>query len=111
MQSMPMMSSAMSAFDPSLVRYISVNLQESSDQIRSVIERQQWQTTLAADAVALDIDGVAAQRYETSVIPQTVVIGPDGKVQGLYIGGGSGVVEQVSADVRTLLEAGEASQP
>ncbi|MEQ8835545.1 MAG: hypothetical protein RID07_01930, partial [Lacipirellulaceae bacterium] len=53
--------------------------------------------------VALDRDGIAAQRYQVSGIPQTVVIDREGKVARVFIGAGPkfeeqlrGILEEVS---------------
>ncbi len=66
MQTMPLLTEAMAEFDPSQVRLVSVNLEESAQQIEEVLERQQIRTT-----VALDIDGVAAQRVSGQRDPTT----------------------------------------
>ena len=98
MQTMPLVEEALRAFDSAKVRLVSVNLEEPADHIRSVLERHEFNLT-----VALDIDGVAAQRYQARAIPQLVIVGADGKVQRLYVGGGSGVVEQMKAAIVELL--------
>lgn len=98
MQTMPLLEKAIENFDPKAVSLISVNLQESAQQIRPVLERYNLGVT-----VALDTDGVAAARYEAKAIPQLVIVGKDGVVKQLLVGGGSKVVEQMSATVADLL--------
>jgi hypothetical protein len=59
-------------------------------------------------AVALDVDGVAADRYAATSIPQTVIIDRDGNVARLFVGADPDFAEQL----RTALQAvvgGEAS--
>ncbi len=90
----------MGEFDPEKVRLVSVNLEEPADHVRGVLDRHGLNLT-----VALDIDGVTAQRYQAKAIPQLVIVGPDGKVERLYVGGGSRVVEQMKAAIAELLES------
>ena len=98
MQTMPLVERAMEQFNPDDVQLISVNLQESVQQIRPVLERYNLNVT-----VALDTDGVAAARYEAKSIPQLVIVGKDGIVKELYVGGGTKVVEQMSAAITELV--------
>lgn len=95
---MPLVERAMEQFNPDEVQLISVNLQESVQQIRPVLERYNLNVT-----VALDTDGVAAARYEAKSIPQLVIVGKDGIVKELYVGGGTKVVEQMSAAITELV--------
>lgn len=100
MQTMPLVEEAMQQFDPDAVKLISVNLQESAQQIQPVLERYDLNVT-----VAMDTDGVAAARYEAKAIPQLVIIGGDGIVKQLYVGGGSRVVEQMTSTIKDLVNA------
>lgn len=99
MQTMPLVEAAIEGYDPERVRLVSINLEEPAEQIRSVLERHDMNVN-----VALDQDGVAAQRYEARAIPQLVIVGPDGVVERLFVGGGSGVVEQMKAAIDELLQ-------
>lgn len=99
MQTMPLLVEAMKEFEEDQVRLISINLEEPADHIRSVLQRHELNLT-----VALDLDGVAAAEYQARAIPQLVIVGPDGKVQRLYVGGGGDVVEQMKAAITELLE-------
>jgi thiol-disulfide isomerase/thioredoxin len=98
MQTMPLVDEAIKEFDGEMVKLVSVNLQESAQQIQPVLERYNLKLT-----VALDTDGVAAARYEARAIPQLVIIGKEGVVRQLYVGGGSKVVDQMSAAIKEML--------
>ncbi len=102
MQTMPLVEEAMEKFSPDAVRLISINLQESAQQIKPVLERYNLNVT-----VALDTDGVAAARYEAKAIPQLVIVGEDGMVKQLFVGGGTKVVEQMTATIEDLLQGSE----
>ncbi len=99
MLTMPLVEEAMAEFDPEKVRLVSVNLEEQADHVRGVLDRHGLNLT-----VALDIDGVTAQRYQARAIPQLVIVGADGRVERLYVGGGSRVVEQMKQAITELLE-------
>jgi thiol-disulfide isomerase/thioredoxin len=100
MQTMPLVEEAIGEYDSEQVQLLSVNLEEPADHIRSVMERH----NLSAP-VALDVDGLAALRYQARAIPQLVIIDADGKIHRLYVGGGPAVVEQMKAAITELLEA------
>jgi thiol-disulfide isomerase/thioredoxin len=100
MQTMPLMEQAMQEFDPNEVRMVSVNLEEPAEEIEAVLERHKLGVT-----VALDIDGVAAARYEANAIPQLVIVDREGTVARLYVGGGRNVVEQLKLAINELLSS------
>lgn len=99
-QSMPEVERVVSEFADRGVELIAVNLEESPEQIRSMLERHKL-----AVRVALDIDGAVAAKYTATAIPQTVIINPEGTVYRLYVGGGP----QLATNLRTALETLTAS--
>ena len=97
-QAMPMIDRLADEFADRNVEVVAVNMQESPAKIARALERMKVSPT-----VALDRDGVAAQRYQVSGIPQTVVIDREGKVARVFIGAGPkfeeqlrGILEEVS---------------
>ena len=102
METMPLLEEAMREFDATQVRLISVNLEEPADHIKSVLERHKLNVT-----VALDMDGVAARRYEANAIPQLVVVDKDGNIARLYVGGGPNVVEELNTVLSEMLKQPE----
>lgn len=106
MQTMPLVERLLEEFDDSEVRLVSVNLEEQPDQIRGVLERHHLNVP-----VALDLDGVAARRYQANAIPQLVVVDREGKIARLYIGGGPQVVEELRASLVELLTAPSSPPP
>ncbi len=99
MQAMPQIDEAVAYFSPDDVMLVAVNLQETPEDIRSTLERLKLNPL-----VALDIDGVAASRYQADAIPQTVVIDRDGKIQRLFVGGGPKLKEQLQTAIADLIE-------
>jgi hypothetical protein len=55
--------------------------------------------------VVLDVDGVVAEKYQASAIPQTVIVDADGKIVRLYVGGGPDLGNQIKQAVQELLDA------
>ncbi|WP_390174041.1 TlpA family protein disulfide reductase [Rhodopirellula sallentina] len=98
LQAMPMIEGVVSDFEGDDVRLVAVNLQESSDTIRETLERLK----ISPDVV-LDIDGVAAARYQANAIPQTVVIDRAGVIRRLYVGGGPKLGEQLREAITDAL--------
>ena len=96
MQSMPAVEGVAGEFKDKGVRLVAVNLQEAPAAIKAVLQRQK----LSVD-VALDRDGGVADKYGATAIPQTVIIGRDGKVARLFVGGGP----ELAANLRAALEA------
>src|SRR5262249_17758575 len=89
-QAMPVLEETVADFKEQGVKLIAVNMQEDAKTIGRFLER-----TELHPAVALDADGVAAQKYAVSAIPQTVIIDAEGKVARLFIGGGPAYGDQV----------------
>lgn len=98
MQAMPVIEEAVAEFDPEQVRLVAVNLQESAEDIRNTLDR-----IGVSPKVVLDIDGVAAGRYQANAIPQTVVIDAEGTVTRVFVGGGSKLGEQLADAIRETL--------
>ncbi|MCM2371953.1 TlpA family protein disulfide reductase [Aporhodopirellula aestuarii] len=101
LQAMPLIEETVSEFDENDVRLVAVNLQETAEPIRDTLERLK-----IAPEVALDIDGVAAARYQADAIPQTVVIGRDGTITHVFVGGGPSLAGNLrEAITKTLADA------
>lgn len=98
LQAMPVIEETVAQFDENDVRLVAVNLQETVGPITETLERLK-----ISPEVALDIDGVAAARYQADAIPQTVVINRAGKITHVFIGGGPKLGEQLRAAIAATL--------
>ena len=98
-QAMPMVEKATSEFPEKDVILVAVNLQETSAQIKAMLERHK----LHIPRVALDKTGDIAEKYQAHAIPQTVIIGRDGNVSRLYVGGGSHLDDQLRDAIKATL--------
>jgi hypothetical protein len=102
MQSMPIIEETVSSFKRDDIVLIAINLQETAEPIRTALARLKLEPQ-----VALDIDGVAAARYQANAIPQTVVIDQAGVVSRLFVGGGAKLGPQLSEAIGQLVAAPE----
>jgi peroxiredoxin len=102
-QSMPEIERVIHEFDEKDVKLVSVNMQEDSKTISRFVERANIQPT-----IVLDTDGVAAERYSVSSIPQTVIIDAKGNVARVFIGANK-IGEQLRAALKELAQNGAAA--
>ncbi len=100
LQAMPQIDQAVAAFPTDQVQLVAVNLQESAEQIRATLKRLELEPN-----VVLDIDGVAAGRYQANAIPQTVVIDANGKITRLFVGGGAQLKSQLTSAIQQAIDA------
>ncbi len=88
------------------VRMVAVNLQEAPQRIETVVKRLGITAT-----VALDREGLIAEKYGASSIPHTVVVGPDGKVAKVFVGFSSSLEEQLRTTIEKLKSPGGVAKP
>ena len=93
-------------FDDQGVQLIAVNLEEPAKAITAMLERHKLQLT-----VAMDIDGVAAGKYQATAIPQTVIIDREGKVVRLFVGGGPKLADQLRDALQSVLSGSDVAKP
>ena len=98
---MPLVDAVVGEFADEGVRLVGVNMQEDPETVAAAAQR----LGMAQDVV-LDIDGATTEKYEVTAIPQTVVIDAEGRVAGLFIGGGAGLANQLRSTLKDLV-AGE----
>ena len=106
LQTMPLVEKVVHEFDDQGVQLIAVNLEEPAKAITAMLERHKLKLT-----VAMDIDGVAATKYQATAIPQTVIIDREGKVARLFVGGGPKLADQLRDALRDVLTGGAAVKP
>lgn len=78
---MPVLSDVAKEFADNGVRLYGVNLREDPERIRAYLEGEELELS-----VALDSDGQVGDIYKASAIPQTVIVGRDGKVAIVHVG-------------------------
>ena len=98
MQAMPQVERVAEEFRDRNVQFVAVNLQETPERISAMLKRHDLHPT-----VALDRDGEVANRYGATAIPQTVIIGRDGIVARLFVGGGPHLGDQLRDALNAVL--------
>jgi peroxiredoxin len=79
--SLPHLDTLNKEMTPKGVKVFAVNLEEEVDVVKKFVT-----DTKLTTAVLLDSTGATAQSYGASAIPQTVVVGKDGKVKKVFVG-------------------------
>jgi thiol-disulfide isomerase/thioredoxin len=98
MQGMPEVYNVVREFEDQDVEFVAVNMQEDRTTIAAALDRLNVQP-----AVALDIDGATAEKYEVSAIPQTVIIDKEGNIARIFIGADPNADDQLRDAIRRLL--------
>jgi len=101
LQAMPQVEKVAHELEGQGVQLVAVNLQETPDQIENMLERHKLKMT-----VALDRDGIVADKYKAVAIPQTVVVNREGTIARLFVGGGPHFEDSLRDAVKAVL-AGE----
>lgn len=97
-QAMPQVEKVAGEFEKDGVTLVAVNLQEAPEQIKSMLERHKFKVT-----VALDREGLVADKYKAVAIPQTVIIDREGKVARLFVGGGTHFDDQLRQALKGVI--------
>ncbi len=97
METMPKVDDLIAEFDPTRVKLVTVNLSDDEGKIRTSLRRLNIRPE-----VALDVDGIVAERYEVQSIPQLVVIDGEGNIATVFIGGGDVMIDRVRQLIREL---------
>jgi peroxiredoxin len=105
LQAMPQVERAVAEFKAKNVRLVAVNLQETAEQVTALLDRIKLHVP-----VALDRDGIVADKYKAVAIPQTVIIGRDGNVARLFVGGGPRFEEQLKQALKEVADGPDTKQ-
>ncbi len=99
MQTMPAIDGVVKDMASQDLDLVAVNLEEPAERAQAAMERLKLDTK-----VVLDLDGVAAQRYQATAIPQTVIIDRQGIVRHVFVGGGPKMIEQFRSSLQKVLD-------
>ena len=95
---LPQVTAAAKEFEDDVV-FFAVNIGEKADDVRKFLDAKELDTP-----VLLDAEGAVAEKYGANAIPQTVLIGKDGRVQVVHIGGSPDMKRMLVRDLRKLLK-------
>jgi len=97
-RTLPLVHSVAGEFRERGVELITVNLEESSDQISDALERLQLDMP-----VAMDVTGKVGGKYAVTSIPSTVIVDKQGKIARVYVGGSDDFDEELRTALGELL--------
>ena len=88
------------------VVFFAVNQGEDAERVRRFMEKNRLQFT-----VLMDRDQKVAEEYGVKGIPQTVIIGRDGKIGSVHVGYGPGSEEKLRRDIERAIAGTAAAGP
>jgi peroxiredoxin len=97
-RALPMIIAATDKYRDKGVVLYAMNQREDADTIRPFLEQEKLDVT-----VALDADGKVGEQYGVEGIPQTVIIGKDGKVQVVHVGFSPNLKQRLLSELDDLL--------
>lgn len=100
-QALPEVTAAAEGFAGQDVVFYAINIGEDRETIEQFLAQQELKTPVLSDP-----DGDVAELYSVSGIPQTVLIGQDGRVHVVHLGAGARIKDTLT-DQLTRLLAGE----
>ncbi len=100
-EGLPQVARVAEAFSDKPVAVYAVNIEEDAKTIREFLSERKIQLP-----VLLDAQGEVAQQYDVAGIPQTVLIGLDGRVQVVHTGLPTDLQDELTNAIKELL-AGE----
>jgi len=97
-EALPILIKVTGEFKDKNVVFFAVNQQEDADTIRAFLQKEGLEPT-----VAMDPEGKIGEAYSVTGIPQSVIIGLDGKVQVVHVGFMPGYEEELRKNLGDLL--------
>gem|GEM_PF-686346 len=101
-RSLPKFANMAKQFPEDKVRFLAVNEQENEFAIQGFLSSRGLELE-----VAMDEDGSLAQKFDVKAIPQTIIIGPTGKVERHFVGAPADLHEKVSQEITNLLPSSD----
>jgi peroxiredoxin len=95
--SLPHLNSLYEQQGPHGLKVFALNQKELKKQVSSFVQKKGWTIP-----VLLDGSGLVAGDYKVTGIPQTVIVGKDGKVKQIYVGSGheKEIAERVAKEMQ-----------
>ncbi len=95
---LPELADSLAAYPPERLLLVTVNMQEPENTIREFLKARNLEVN-----VVLDANGEISRDFQVEAIPQTVVIGPNGKIERLYVGQTASMKEDLKQVIEQLL--------
>ena len=102
---LPHISAAAEELKDKDVIFYAVNLRETPEDVKAFLEEQKLDVP-----VLLDAEGKVGDLYKAAAIPQTVLIGKDGRVQVVHVGFGGDVKQKLIDEITDILAGKDLAQ-
>ncbi len=96
---MPIIAKVTSSLKDRGVVFYAVNIDEDAETIKDFLQEQKLDIP-----VALDKGGEIAKAYLANAIPETVIIGKDGRVQVVHVGLSPNLEEELTKELEALID-------
>ena len=97
-KSLPGIKKVIDGYPESSVTLITINQNESKQKIESFLASRNLELTVALDK------GDIAEKFDVEAIPQTVIIGPAGKIQFVKVGASNDIEKKLRNAIDSLLD-------
>lgn len=101
---LPILAEVTSKYSGKGVRFCAIDLKEDANHIKEFLKTQGLKIS-----VALDTDGAVAQSYGVNGIPQSVIVGRDGKIKVVHIGFSQDLKERLPKELDAVLTGTDVS--
>lgn len=96
-RAMPDLMAATSEFPSDDVVLLAVNQEEDAGTIREFLSGRAWQLQVGLD------NGTIARRFQVQSLPQTIIVGPDGKIAFVKVGYSTDLRPSLNKAIKSLL--------
>jgi len=103
-QALPTLDEVTKSFADRGVVFYAVDLQEPDDKVKAFLSEKGWNFNVLMDRM-----GEVANQYKVNGIPQTVIIGKDGKVAAVHVGLLPNLREKLTEELEMLIAGGQIS--
>ena len=98
-RALPELMKATSSFKKDQVVFVAVNQGENAKQIKKFLKQKKWESL----SVALDPQSDAGDSFHVEGIPQTVIIGKEGKVRHVHVGFSPNIGNRLKKEIQALV--------
>jgi len=107
-EAMPVIAEVTESFAEQDVVLYTINIGESAEEIQAFLQRLEIEVP-----VLLDPEAKLADTYAAEAIPQTVLIGKDGRIEAVHVGysGLDALKQELTGQLKTLADGGHLTEP
>lgn len=104
-EALPTLRSVAAQYEDQGVKLFAVNIMENPEVVREFLE-----ITMLDVAVVMDRDDAINSLYQVQFLPQTVIIGRDGRIANVHVGAPAGLKRELTRELDMLVKETPAAQ-